>query len=556
MKAWRLVAGAVLVLLSLWPALPAYAQGPQQVWVDDGYCASCSNDGHTWGIDAFSTISAGARAVASGGTVYVRPGRYRDDLYISRPCSIVAEGSGSAVLAPRMADATITVAANDVTIQGLEVVDSFQAAILIVGPRFQREAIRNVTVQGNVIRGGYSGVAVNVAPPQPTFGLLPTITPDIAANSRTPWEYGLLTGKDVRIANNTISACKRAVYIYNTEAEISGNSVGGLLADGIGIYASQGSVARIKANTVQVDAPNAHGIYILENQGSQIEGNTLVGSTEVLTPTTGLALSGYQNLLISNNSVQGFYSGMAAYTGGSARITRNTFDGALGASLSIGTAITTTNVTIEDNSFRGAYLGLLLADDGEYGLQAAVRGNLFDDNVTGITIDSSVREDQVSIHGNIVYGNIVAGLRNESEATIDAASNWWGANDGPKPYGRGDRAEGVGPILTDPWLRLQATTRVQPDGQVVIKATLGNGRYYLQDQSLTFHTDRGAFVETDSANRTVRTGPSGEAEATLYPLNGSTANVTISSRYGQGMTLSIPSSSAARAQVRTLGLVP
>lgn len=552
MKAWRLVAGVLLVSLGLLPALPVRAEGPLQVWVDDSYCAACENDGHVLGADAFTSLSEGLRAVASGGTVKVRPGRYQEDLRITRPCTIVAEGSGAVVVTPRFAQSTVTIASNNVTIEGLEIAGGAQAAILVLGPDYQRKEIRDVTLRRNVIRGGYFGIAVNIASSH-TLGLLPTSAPEVSNSLPCPWDYGVLPAGDIEISNNTISGCKRGIYVYNTEADISGNSISGTVVGGIGIYSSRDSRSRISTNTVKVDAPNGRAVYVLDNVGTVVEGNTFVGSTDVLTPTTAMALNGYGDLLVSKNTVKGFHSGMSAYTGGTGRFTGNLFDGTLGSSLSLGTTITTTTVTVEGNTFRGAYVGLHLNDDGGYGLDATVRGNAFSDNVVGIQLAASVRAGQVGVHGNAICGNIAAGLRNEAKSPADATDNWWGANDGPKPAGSGDRVEGAGGADVSSWLRLAAISRTADDGKVAITASVGNSRYSLRDWSVTFRTDRGAFVETDSASLTTLTDRRGEAVAVLYPLQGAMANVTIGSGCGQSLVFGVPAVPAAAVALDARG---
>lgn len=55
----------------MWPGGPA----PDTVYVDDDYCPTCPNDGHTWGFDAFDNIDDALNAVANS-TVNVNPGTY------------------------------------------------------------------------------------------------------------------------------------------------------------------------------------------------------------------------------------------------------------------------------------------------------------------------------------------------------------------------------------------------------------------------------------------------------------------------------------------------
>jgi hypothetical protein len=66
------------------------AEPPNTVWVDDDYHFG-SSGGHTWGIDAFSTIQGGINAVAPGGTVNVSAGTYTEvgQIIINKNLSIV-----------------------------------------------------------------------------------------------------------------------------------------------------------------------------------------------------------------------------------------------------------------------------------------------------------------------------------------------------------------------------------------------------------------------------------------------------------------------------------
>ncbi len=516
MKAWRWAAIVLVVALLLWPALPVSAAAPRQVWVDDNYCSSCANDGHVWNTEAFFTISAALRAVGPGGVVHVYPGRYQEDVRITQPVSLTAAGPG-VTLSPRLAEVTVTVAANDVIIEGLEINGSKQAAILALGPDFQREPIRNITVRNTIVRGGVFGIAANI---------------DAA------WNYGTLNASGIEMSGNAVSGCTRALYVYNAQAQISGNSVSQLAPEGIGIYASQGSTAHITNNLVQVDARDGRAIYILDNVGTVVDGNSLVGTTDVLTPTTAITLYGFGDLVLSNNSVQGFYWGTNAYTGGTARVVRNTFQGTAAWAMSFGSTITTSQITIADNVVRGSYWGLRLDDEGGNGLQAAVQGNAFSDNVVGVQLGASVQRGQVQLEGNAICGNVSAGLRNESETLVEATDNWWGANDGPGPAGSGDRIEGVGTVVASPWVRLRAATRVASDGQATISAVLAGERYRLSGRSLAFSTDKGTFVG-GSTTAMANTDANGEAQAVLALPSGQTARVTISSACGPALRITV-----------------
>ena len=68
---WRIGAQAGLV------GGPGLRSAASPYHVDDDYCASCDNDGHTWGYDAYDSIAAAvAAADDAGDTIYVHPGAY------------------------------------------------------------------------------------------------------------------------------------------------------------------------------------------------------------------------------------------------------------------------------------------------------------------------------------------------------------------------------------------------------------------------------------------------------------------------------------------------
>jgi len=79
------------------PILKAMAP-PAEVWVDVDYCEGCTNDGHTWGYDAFNKIQDGIDAVAEGGTVYVAAGTYNEYLVIQKSVHLIGEDKNTTIL--------------------------------------------------------------------------------------------------------------------------------------------------------------------------------------------------------------------------------------------------------------------------------------------------------------------------------------------------------------------------------------------------------------------------------------------------------------------------
>ena len=76
----------------------AYAQQASVVWVNLEYCEGCSNDGHTWGYDAFTKIQEGIDNAASPGTVHVAAGMYTENITMKNSVNVVGAGPDLTVI--------------------------------------------------------------------------------------------------------------------------------------------------------------------------------------------------------------------------------------------------------------------------------------------------------------------------------------------------------------------------------------------------------------------------------------------------------------------------
>jgi PKD repeat protein len=81
---------------------------PSEVWVDDEYCDSCPNDGHTLGFDAFSKIQDGIDAVASPGIVHVAAGHYMANVTLKGGVQVLGAGADLTIIDGQNAGSVVT----------------------------------------------------------------------------------------------------------------------------------------------------------------------------------------------------------------------------------------------------------------------------------------------------------------------------------------------------------------------------------------------------------------------------------------------------------------
>ncbi|MDH5696314.1 MAG: hypothetical protein OEZ00_06940 [Dehalococcoidia bacterium] len=103
-------------MFEVWGATPS---PPTEVWVDDDYCALCTNDGHTWGTDAFPTIQGGIDVVAADGTVNVATGTYSEHVTIGK--SLALRAGSAPIIDAGGSGVAVTIGASNVSIIGFTI---------------------------------------------------------------------------------------------------------------------------------------------------------------------------------------------------------------------------------------------------------------------------------------------------------------------------------------------------------------------------------------------------------------------------------------------------
>jgi hypothetical protein len=107
------------------------------------------------GVDAFASIQPAINAAASGGTVALAPGTYREALILYKRVRLVGSGSASTVLAGQGTGTGLDITAPGVAISGLTV-RGFNTALFASGPAYL--ALTDVPLSGNAAGADVSDV--------------------------------------------------------------------------------------------------------------------------------------------------------------------------------------------------------------------------------------------------------------------------------------------------------------------------------------------------------------------------------------------------------------
>jgi len=301
---------------------------PAEVWVDDNYCATCGNDGHTWGYDAFNTIQDGIDAVAVGGTVNVMEGTYNEQVVFDKPVTLISDTGDY-----RTTGTILTGSGHIFNLQNI-------SNIAIQGFRFENvtdspaifgghtNAGHNIVIQSNSFINNYCH-AVDTHYYDHGSGWLITdnrIDHVTGPNCSGLW---LLPLSDGEISNNEISNTSYAGMILDAfeNMVISGNTISDTPRKGIQVAHSSNVTIRdnyvTNTNTLHYADEGAITIYP-DVSNIRVEGNTLTGNYQGFTvrDKSGTVSDVYVNCnnIYGNN---GFGVANFAHGGGTVDATNN-----------------------------------------------------------------------------------------------------------------------------------------------------------------------------------------------------------------------------------------
>jgi len=443
--------------------------GPDEVWVDDDYCAACTNGGHLWNFDAFKTIQAGVTKVLTDGIVHVAPGIYTESVTVTK--SLILEGAGSnASILNGVTDSPAKTGfyvdqVENVSISGFKIKD-FGVGINLhgtgnaVGNRVGNASITGIKFESN-------GTAAN------TYALRGSFVHD-----------STLCSNEVMLGYNgfLLEGVYGTTICYNHMHD----------NQGFGIKINVGNDNSIDNNT----------IHDQQNVGIELAGATL---------NNGVYYNILHDLWWDGILVNG--DGLATVSIGSNTITRTNLSW-LNASASApdanhnwgGVVLTgTTSSEILDNR--------ILDVSNAEGNRSNASGIFLRNNVAPITIARNWIEDCVghgiyyptgggvpTIHGNSIFGNGRYGLNNSGVDLLSAEGNWWGRN---APTSGGPEPQDIFSIATVFWnppisLTLAAApTAIDANGiatSAITATASGYGYNILDGTYITFSSDLNTLV--------------------------------------------------------------
>ena len=443
---WRHIATATtaVALMAIWlPIAASTVLAASTLYVAPGVTGggSCSSPNYT-------TIQAAVGAAATGDTIIVCAGTYRENVEVTNSVTIQGAGQGVTIVEPAVSNPNcggagggslcaggsnvFLVQANNVTIADLAIDGdnpALTSTVNVGGANIDARNgiitnhnlgtyngldVHNVTVRNIYLRGIYASSSG-------TFNFHDDTVTNVQAD---PASIAMFAhGGPGTMAHNTVSGANDAISANDSKGiafvdNVVTNSQSGVHTDNTG---DGGGVADVISGNSVICSAGGYGVWVF---------------VPYIAPT------------VHDNSVTNCYVGLGAFGGAfsgptvTTTFSNNRVDG--------GGAVASVGVLVQTATF--GY--------GNTNVKATFDHNTIVHNATGVQVDespdpytippttSSTATATVSLNYNVIAGNSTIGLTTNSVGTVDAINNWWGCSGGP-----GSGCNGVsGNVNANPWL--------------------------------------------------------------------------------------------------------
>ncbi|MEN9614131.1 MAG: hypothetical protein RLZZ347_438 [Candidatus Parcubacteria bacterium] len=389
-------------------AIPSFEvdPAPSDVYVDPSYSSEGAG-GHTWNVDAYSTLHDGIGAVAPAGTVHVAAGTYTEDSDLIIPntlAGVTIQGAGvtQSFIKFSSSNYRVRLNASTSTLDGFNITNAIYNEDGSVQYYGNRPVVRvgggvtNALISNNAIHGGKQGVALGGCDDGGGAAASTTVRNNELYDNESSGvlvdsgNYNLIT--DNLIHDNRHSGLSAGVI------------VGDMCRNGDGIQI--GNIVR--HNTIY-DNEN-HGITVRRRSDPGEGFGTVIDNNLI-----------YHNNFNGHDQPMGIED-LAPRT----QIINNTISGNAGYGIRLGGGDWYNNAN--DAYINGNIIGAATINETSYSGNS--RGGIINYNASNVVV-----------HNN-QFINSTIGISNRSDNSMDATDNYWGASSGPtvatNPLGTGD----------------------------------------------------------------------------------------------------------------------
>jgi LPXTG-motif cell wall-anchored protein len=283
--------------------------GATSIWVDDDYTAGDCG-GHTWGVDAFSTIGEGVTAAAAGDTVYVASGSYTENVNVDKEITLQGEDPSDTSVDGH-GNPVFYVTADNVSISGFCAYNggtNEQANIVLAG-------VTGCTVKNNLVGWATAGI-----------GLISADNNTVSYNKCSENNYGIVLDENGGDGSSGNTVENNEIYditydgIYLGEFcdgnDIEENTCHGNGGSGIYLWKVVGNT--VKDNTLTDNT--GCGLHMFSAKNTTVTGNTITGNDIGVLLRSGVEIDSSGNAVNEN-----VISGNTTF-GAEVRETRNPAD--------------------------------------------------------------------------------------------------------------------------------------------------------------------------------------------------------------------------------------